>query len=250
MELCDFNLETFANTLWKPAAWEDMLTNRSEIFDNDSRMKQIWFIMTQVASGVQFIHRQQEIHRDLKPENSMSQKKYPWTSLIVVVLYSRKDQMWKIADFGISMAGGTQAQTTLYAKGTSGYRAPELLTSAKKMVTNKADIWAIGCILYRVVFRRKIFQDDWDAREWSLSKQPIPDLPSEPPSGNLRGNYVFLRSVIQAMLAAEPLQRPSAPSIVATFTAASDASNYLYTSTNDLEVFLNGLLDVFNTKCI
>src|SRR5271169_5762753 len=67
MELCDFNLETFSESLWKPATWEEMLTSTEKPFDIDSRMKTIWSMMSQIASGVLFIHLQQEVRRDLKP---------------------------------------------------------------------------------------------------------------------------------------------------------------------------------------
>jgi len=76
MELCDFNLERFADNLWKPAAWEEMLGRARFDVDIDSRMKRVWGIMSHVASGVQYIHVHQEIHRDLKPENSTTRRRY------------------------------------------------------------------------------------------------------------------------------------------------------------------------------
>lgn len=33
-------------------------------------VRNIWVIMTQIARGVEFIHRRQCVHRDLKPQNS------------------------------------------------------------------------------------------------------------------------------------------------------------------------------------
>jgi serine/threonine protein kinase len=145
----------------------------------------------------------------------------------MVVLYCRRDKAWKITDFGISAAGSDRAQTTQNARGTSGYRAPELLTRAKATFTNKADIWAIGCILYHLVFGKQLFDDDWTAREWTISKEPLPwwliaDLEYWVESVY----WTFLDSVICAMLTPEPHKRPSASGLLAIFNAACLSSNY------------------------
>lgn len=65
-----FDMEKFGHIPWKPAAWEEMLTTYSGGIDVNSRMKQVWAIMSHVASGLHYIHMHQEIHRDLKPRNS------------------------------------------------------------------------------------------------------------------------------------------------------------------------------------
>src|SRR5579862_6677092 len=59
MEFCVYDLEEFNRTGWLPFA----------TFPEDSKAKSIWGIMSQVASGVAFIHEHKEIHRDLKPQN-------------------------------------------------------------------------------------------------------------------------------------------------------------------------------------
>jgi len=73
MELCDFNLETYAQTLWPQTTWEAMLKpDDKSIVDLNMRIKQIWKVMKEIACGVLFIHLQGEVHRDLKPGNSSS----------------------------------------------------------------------------------------------------------------------------------------------------------------------------------
>ena len=80
---------------------------------------------------------------------------------IIIVLYSCQENSWKITDFGLTSEGtSNHACTTRYARGTSSYRAPELLSRRK--FSNKVDIWAVGCILYEVVFLRKAFLGDGD----------------------------------------------------------------------------------------
>jgi serine/threonine protein kinase len=65
MELCAFNLEMYALELWKPTSTE----SSPWTVDSNIRMPYVWAIMTQIASGLAFIHANDEIHRDLKPAN-------------------------------------------------------------------------------------------------------------------------------------------------------------------------------------
>ena len=77
-------------------------------------------------------------------------------------MYSLASQGWKVTDFGFTMQGSSQRpRTTVYARGTSSYRAPELICGSSLKYTNKIDIWAVGCILYELVFRRKAFPNDY-----------------------------------------------------------------------------------------
>jgi serine/threonine protein kinase len=71
MELCAFNLETYLQTLWKPSREEEFEMRETGIVkvDGHLRMRYIWVIMIQIASGIAFIHQQKEVHRDLKPRN-------------------------------------------------------------------------------------------------------------------------------------------------------------------------------------
>ena len=97
------------------------------------------------------------------------------------MLYSHKESKWKLADFGISTeATSKRALTTIFSAGTSGYRAPELLAEDPKY-TNKVDMWALGCILYELVFEKKAFTGDWEVFEYratlsDFSKFPFPEL--------------------------------------------------------------------------
>jgi serine/threonine protein kinase len=77
MELCAMNLEAYSKRLWEPTSVEKTHSDLGGpvIVDWGYRMKDIWVIMGQIASGVQFIHDQKEIHRDLKPQNSKTSMK-------------------------------------------------------------------------------------------------------------------------------------------------------------------------------
>jgi serine/threonine protein kinase len=87
--------------------------------------------------------------------------------LTFLVLYSRAQHSWKIADFGLTTEGTSQrSYTTHYSRGTSSYRAPELVRSGT--YNNKVDIWALGCILYEIVTLRKAFSTDNAVYEYSM----------------------------------------------------------------------------------
>jgi len=78
--------------------------------------------------------------------------------LILVILYSAARKYWKLADFGSASVGTSkQLNTTKQARGTEGYRAPEILTPKGKC-NNKADLFALDCVIYEIVTADKLFE--------------------------------------------------------------------------------------------
>ena len=93
----------------------------------------------------------------------------------LLVLYSSKSSVWKLADFGLSIEGSSQNLPTKYSSGTPGYRAPELMDSNGNpaMYNNKVDIWAMGCILYELATGIRPFQSDWEVLKHRFSGKNI-----------------------------------------------------------------------------
>ena len=117
MELCNFNLENYLQRLWEPTNDETMSVKSQSraIIRWSTRMNSVLNIMSQIACGLEYIHGHNEIHRDLKPRNSI----LPIVSSIdrSTVLFSEKEAVWKISDFGISAEGSTSmARTTRYSR--------------------------------------------------------------------------------------------------------------------------------------
>lgn len=132
----------------------------------------------------------------------------------MVVLYSPHDQMWKLADFGISAEGTSRmARPTHYSRGTSCWRAPELLKD-QAYYTNRSDIWALGCILYLLVCCKRPFEGDWDTFHYS-GNLVINMVPIELVSQDVLAGITAL---IQKMLQTAPHQRPSARIVHETIT--------------------------------
>lgn len=131
-----------------------------------------------------------------------------------IVLYSRKDNVWKIADFGFSAQGTSKRiWSTEQNKGTSSYRAPEIIKEDAKY-NNKVDIWAIGCIFYELVCEEKAFPNDWAVFHWySLNEdKSLPtDALIEPSSRNL------ISSLITRTINRDAQTRPSARELCVPF---------------------------------
>ena len=102
-------------------------------------------VAVQIARGLDHAHRAGIVHRDIKPAN---------------VIVTRGGVV-KIVDFGIAKildrTGPTQTGTTL---GTVVYMAPEQVHGYT--VDHRADLWALGVVLYEMLTGRAPFGGDRD----------------------------------------------------------------------------------------
>jgi serine/threonine protein kinase len=132
---------------------------------------------------------------------------------MVLVLFSRKDGCWKITDFGFTTKGtSTHAEPCPDGNGSVGYRAPEIIPG-KALLTNKVDIWALGCILFEVAKGNKAFGSDGAVREYAVSRTPLKSfLP-------INENEKELCGFLERMLNVDASQRPTAEALRREFTA-------------------------------
>lgn len=109
-------------------------------------------LFSQILAGVRAAHLVGVLHRDLKPAN------------ILLQVLANQQVVPKVADFGIakvameSAPGETPAGATRVgsAMGTPGYMAPEQFNDASG-VDVRADIFALGTILYEILSGRPTF---------------------------------------------------------------------------------------------
>jgi serine/threonine-protein kinase len=105
-------------------------------------------IVRQVCRALGAAHARGVVHRDMKPEN-------------VFLVGNLAMPQVKVIDFGISKvgdAGGTALTRTGMIMGTPSYMAPEQARGDK--VDHRADIYAVGGILYRALTGKKPFDSD------------------------------------------------------------------------------------------
>jgi serine/threonine protein kinase len=64
MEFCDWNLDDYIHRKTRPEPSESI-----PYFIEGAGSLQIWVVMSQIAAGVEYIHRKSHVHRDVKPAN-------------------------------------------------------------------------------------------------------------------------------------------------------------------------------------
>ncbi|WP_437276110.1 protein kinase [Sorangium sp. So ce375] len=158
-----------------------------------------------VARTLGAIHRLGLVHRDLKPSN--------------LLLEGGSLDRVHLIDFGLARAVTDEPLTAAgLVLGTPGYMAPEQ-ARGELSVDTRADVFALGCILYRCLTGRAAFQGN--AGLAVLMKV----LLEEPPRArDLRpGTPAALDDLVARMLAKSPLDRPADGGAVAAELAAIGA---------------------------
>jgi len=91
----------------------------------------------QVASALDYAHRQGVVHRDIKPENILLQEGHA-----------------VVADFGIAralrVAGGERLTETGLSLGTPHYMSPEQATGTQEL-DGRSDVYSLACVLYEML---------------------------------------------------------------------------------------------------
>jgi serine/threonine-protein kinase len=104
--------------------------------DKPVELKRAMGFAIDICTGMTVAHQQGIVHRDLKPANVLI----------------NQEGLLKIVDFGVAAAqreGDTQLTKTGYVIGSPKYMAPEQILGKK--VDQRADIYALGVILYEMV---------------------------------------------------------------------------------------------------
>ena len=99
-------------------------------------------ICLQICEGLLAAHNHGIVHRDIKPAN------------IIVTT----ENIIKILDFGVAKISGVNLTSTGVSLGTVAYMSPEQLEGQK--VDGRADIWAVGVLLYEMLTGERPFQGD------------------------------------------------------------------------------------------
>ncbi len=92
-------------------------------------------VAREVASALDYAHRQHVLHRDVKPEN---------------ILFNEGNVM--LADFGIgkALSGGKSITQTGMFVGTPNYISPEQ-AAGETSLDGRTDLYSLGCVLYEML---------------------------------------------------------------------------------------------------
>ena len=144
-------------------------------------------IGAQIASALEAAHQAGIVHRDVKPGNVMVPPR----------------GMAKLADFGVaSLQGDPQLTSTGLVIGSPAYMAPEQARGEES--GPPVDFWALGATMYYAVEGEPPFE-----RGTSIATlAAVVNDPPRPP-----GRAGPLSSLITALLAKDPVARPSGPEL-------------------------------------
>jgi serine/threonine protein kinase len=152
-----------------------------------------------ICSGLAYAHRENVLHRDIKPAN----------------LFLCESGQVKITDFGVARAvDGTTLSTIGVVVGTLAYLPPERWRGEPPAFSN--DIWAVGCVLYRLISGRlpRLLPDVADYAAAATRGDPFPDL------RDITDAPGWLTGPVMAMLADDPALRPTAGECVQLLSSA------------------------------
>jgi hypothetical protein len=147
----------------------------------------------QLCRALAVLHARQVVHRDLKPSN--------------VMLIGGEQPHVKLVDLGIARSTGPAGRLTRTGVviGSAGYLAPELVRGPTSEIDPRADLFALGCVLYECLTGQAAFRGDTTLA--ARAKVLVHDPPR--PSALDPMTPPALDALVAALLARQPAQRPA-----------------------------------------
>lgn len=169
----------------KPALIQEYVSGRDlwAIAKAGVSTEQAMLILYQIASGISDVHASGKIHRDIKPTN----------------IKSDAEGIFKLLDFGLTCDADPQP-STLQARGTDAFRAPEMYGSLPVTLTPAIDVYAFGVTAW-LIFSQGHFPDELVALPPRL---PAPAFAQVAPNLSPEVTRLF-----DATLSASPTARPA-----------------------------------------
>jgi tetratricopeptide (TPR) repeat protein/predicted Ser/Thr protein kinase len=161
---------------------------KNETIDASRTWRDAVRVVEIAARAAHAAHECGVVHRDLKPHNIMIQQ----------------DGTPVVLDFGLAQDGSDDGLTrTGDVLGTPSYMAPEQVRGESRAADRRADVWALGVVLYEATTLRRPFDGPTREALWRaiLERDPAPLR------AYARGVPRDLETVAVAALAKEPARR-------------------------------------------
>jgi serine/threonine protein kinase len=161
----------------------------------------VWALVDQVLSGLAHSHARGVIHGDLKPSNLM----------LDLASTSRGPRVY-VLDLGLAwlrqhrhdsrLDGSPAPELALHSgAGTVGWVAPEQIRKAAAHVGPPTDLYALGCIMYRILTGKEVFEGNAQDVLRAHKRAPVPALKLAD------GVPMGVSPFVQKMLAKRPWHR-------------------------------------------
>ncbi|KAL5504702.1 hypothetical protein ACEPAH_7365 [Sanghuangporus vaninii] len=158
-------------------------------------------LVTGIASGLAYLHRNRVVHSDIKSDN---------------VLVSASGNAL-ICDFGCSrMVAASRSLANLSSgiRGTSRYLAYELVAPVPSCHTQKTDVWAFGMTVYELAFRQRPFAGLTDFQVVSaIMHYDLPRLPTLDPFDHHFERKEIFKAICVDCWKLDPVDRPDMSAI-------------------------------------
>jgi serine/threonine protein kinase len=161
----------------------------------------VLFVFVQIVLALEYLHRHNFLHRDMKPANILLSKKW----------------ICKLADFGscLQFDENVDRDIAYSGKGQSPlYLPPESYVQSdlgtKRPYSQKADIWALGVLLYELIELVPPFSGS------TLENLARSIVFNEPRKFRRENLSIELIALVMAMLQKNPKRRPTCKEILQT----------------------------------
>ncbi len=178
---------------WVAMAWIDGITLEDALGAEAARwpLERTLGVAAQLARALAAAHAAGIVHRDLKPANVMIRR---GTDRVVLV------------DFGIARRAGDAASSASRCAGTPHYMAPE--QALGEDVDGRADLYALGCVLVRMITGRVPFGG-------SAVEVLLAHLGQPPPALDPAAAPAPVAELVARLLAKRAAERPATAAAVA-----------------------------------
>ncbi|KAL5532021.1 hypothetical protein ACEPAF_5585 [Sanghuangporus sanghuang] len=171
-------------------------------------------LVTGIASGLAYLHRNRVVHSDIKSDN---------------VLVSASGNAL-ICDFGCSRmvaASWSLANLSSGIRGTSRYLAYELVAPVPSCHTQKTDVWAFGMTVYELAFRQRPFAGLTDFQVVSaIMHYELPRLPTLDPFDHHFERKGVFKAICVDCWKFDPTDRPDMSAISIKLTEEQKAPQF------------------------